>query len=50
MADINKQTDSPGQQHRPIIQSLPDVRQQSFDEIYGAPENFLEVEVTCSPR
>jgi hypothetical protein len=31
--------------HRPIMQSLPDTRQQSFDEIYGPPENFLEIEV-----
>jgi hypothetical protein len=31
--------------HRPMMQSLPDTRQQSFDEIYGPPENFLEIEV-----
>ena len=31
--------------HRPIMQSMPDTRQQSFDEIYGPPENFLEIEV-----
>lgn len=31
--------------HRPIMQAMPDNRQQSFDEIYGAPENFLEIEV-----
>lgn len=31
--------------HRPILQSMPDTRQQSFDEIYGPPENFLEIEV-----
>lgn len=24
---------------------MPDTRQQSFDEIYGPPENFLEIEV-----
>lgn len=33
---------------RPVMQSmssLPDTRQQSFDEIYGPPENFLEIEV-----
>jgi hypothetical protein len=28
-----------------MMQSLPDTRQQSFDEIYGPPENFLEIEV-----
>ncbi|KAI9715428.1 MAG: Sorting nexin-3 [Chrysothrix sp. TS-e1954] len=28
------------------MQSLPDARQQSFEEIYGPPENFLEIEVT----
>ena len=27
------------------MQTMPDVRQQSFDEIYGPPENFLEIEV-----
>lgn len=30
------------------MSSLPDTRQQSFDEIYGPPENFLEIEV-CFP-
>lgn len=38
--------------HRPILQSMPDTRQQSFDEIYGPPENFLEIEVPptlCQP-
>ncbi|KAM3485144.1 hypothetical protein MY8738_001612 [Beauveria namnaoensis] len=35
--------------HRPIMQALPDHRQQSFDEIYGPPENFLEIEVR-NPR
>lgn len=29
------------------MSSLPDTRQQSFDEIYGPPENFLEIEVRC---
>lgn len=27
------------------MQSLPDARQQTFEEIYGPPENFLEIEV-----
>jgi hypothetical protein len=27
------------------MQAMPDTRQQSFDEIYGPPENFLEIEV-----
>ncbi|TLS21816.1 uncharacterized protein PpBr36_09347 [Pyricularia pennisetigena] len=35
--------------HRPILQSMPDNRTQSFDEIYGPPENFLEIEVR-NPR
>ncbi|KAM0325095.1 hypothetical protein ACHAQA_007634 [Verticillium albo-atrum] len=35
--------------HRPILQAMPDNRQQSFDEIYGPPENFLEIEVR-NPR
>lgn len=25
---------------------MPDARQQSFEEIYGPPENFLETEVS----
>lgn len=25
---------------------MPDNRHQSFDEIYGPPENFLEIEVS----
>ncbi|KAF5232474.1 hypothetical protein FAUST_8719 [Fusarium austroamericanum] len=42
----NSGLDAPGSQfHRPILQSMPDTRQQSFDEIYGPPENFLEIEV-----
>ena len=28
------------------MQTLPDSRQQSFEEIYGPPENFLEIEVS----
>ncbi|KAK2673021.1 Phox homology [Fusarium oxysporum f. sp. vasinfectum] len=41
----NSGLDAPGSQfHRPILQSMPDTRQQSFDEIYGPPENFLEIE------
>lgn len=27
------------------MQAIPDARQQSFEEIYGPPENFLEIEV-----
>ncbi|KAL9082598.1 MAG: hypothetical protein Q9165_008849 [Trypethelium subeluteriae] len=27
------------------MQAMPDARQQSFEEIYGPPENFLELEV-----
>ena len=27
------------------MQAIPDARQQSFDELYGPPENFLEIEV-----
>ncbi|KAI9824670.1 MAG: Sorting nexin-3 [Sarea resinae] len=30
----------------PITPTLPERHQQSFDEIYGEPENFLEIEVT----
>ncbi len=32
--------------HRPILQTMPESRTQSFDEIYGPPENFLEIEVS----
>jgi sorting nexin-3/12 len=32
------------------MQALPDSRQQTFEEIYGPPENFLEIEVSVSPR
>lgn len=28
------------------MQVMPDARQQSFEEIYGPPENFLEIEVS----
>ncbi|KAL2150050.1 hypothetical protein VTH82DRAFT_7726 [Thermothelomyces myriococcoides] len=35
--------------HRPILQSVPESRPQSFEEIYGPPENFLEIEVR-NPR
>lgn len=31
------------------MQVMPDSRQQSFEEIYGPPENFLEIEVK-NPR
>jgi len=30
------------------MQAMPDSRQQSFEEIYGPPENFLEIEVMRS--
>ena len=29
----------------PKMQSIPDARSQSFEELYGPPENFLEIEV-----
>ena len=31
------------------MQAMPDARQQSFEEIYGPPENFLEIEVRLLP-
>ncbi len=31
------------------MQAMPDARQQSFEEIYGPPENFLEIEVSHVP-
>ena len=30
---------------RPKMQAVPESRQQTFEEIYGPPENFLEIEV-----
>ena len=27
------------------MQAIPESRQQTFEEIYGPPENFLEIEV-----
>jgi hypothetical protein len=32
-----------------MMQSLPDARSQSFEELYGPPENFLEIEVGLPP-
>ncbi|KAF2228528.1 sorting nexin-3 [Viridothelium virens] len=32
------------------MQAMPDARQQSFEEIYGPPENFLELEATDLSR
>jgi len=31
--------------NNPTMQSVPESRQQTFEEIYGPPENFLEIEV-----
>lgn len=45
MASNNESEQPAGQNPRRIIQSMPDVRQQSYDEIYGVPENVLEIEV-----
>lgn len=28
------------------MQAVPESRQQTFEEIYGPPENFLEIEVS----
>lgn len=28
------------------FESRPQIKQQTFDEIYGVPENFLEIEVS----
>jgi len=42
-------SDAAARLHRPIMQSMPETRTQSFDEIYGPPENFLEIEVCVSP-
>ena len=35
--------------HDATMQSLPDAREQSFEELYGPPENFLEIEVCLTP-
>lgn len=28
------------------MQAVPESRQQTFEELYGPPENFLEIEVS----
>lgn len=30
------------------FEARPQFKQQTFDEIYGVPENFLEIEVSAS--
>lgn len=37
-------------QAAPMMQAMPDSRSQTFEEIYGPPENFLEIEVRLTPR
>lgn len=37
---------SPTHPLKPTMQSVPESRQQTFEEIYGPPENFLEIEVS----
>lgn len=32
------------------MQAMPESRQQTFEEIYGPPENFLEIEVRPKAR
>lgn len=32
------------------MQAIPEPRQQTFEEIYAPPENFLEIEVRIFPR
>lgn len=32
------------------MQAIPDSRSQSFEELYGPPENFLEIEVRSPCR
>lgn len=31
------------------FEARPEIKQQTFDEIYGVPENFLEIEVSIIP-
>ena len=33
-----------------MMQAMPDSRHQTFEEIYGPPENFLEIEVSQTQR
>lgn len=40
---------SPTRSDNPTMQSVPESRQQTFEEIYGPPENFLEIEVSYHP-
>jgi len=40
----------PPHQTPPMMQAMPDSRSQTFEEIYGPPENFLEIEVRLISR
>ena len=44
----NTEAESPtsANPHPSSLTTLPDPRQQSFEEIYGPPENILEIEVS----
>ncbi|THY53925.1 Phox-like protein [Aureobasidium pullulans] len=46
---MNQFQPSPSSRTNSTMQAMPDSRSQSFEEIYGPPENFLEIEV-CNPQ
>ncbi|KAH0362522.1 Phox-like protein, partial [Aureobasidium melanogenum] len=46
---MNQFQPSPSSRTTSTMQAMPDSRSQSFEEIYGPPENFLEIEV-CNPQ
>jgi hypothetical protein len=43
---MNQFQPSPSSRTNSTMQAMPDSRSQSFEEIYGPPENFLEIEVS----
>ncbi|KAI4788040.1 Phox-like protein [Aureobasidium sp. EXF-8845] len=51
---MNQFQPSPSSRTNSTMQAMPDSRSQSFEEIYGPPENFLEIEVgrvlVCNPQ
>ena len=44
--NMNQFQPSPSSRTNSTMQAMPDSRSQSFEEIYGPPENFLEIEVS----
>ena len=49
-SNMNQFQPSPSSRTTSTMQAMPDSRSQSFEEIYGPPENFLEIEVSRVAR